>query len=103
MQVSLSHLFVSSCLALCQATADEVNRETGKRGQPFHFLDLLSPKWQVKSPTGEVNAIHLRVVVSAQGSHFSSDMLVHVKKRSREVNRGIHRSSYVLSKNMRLR
>lgn len=81
MQVSLSHLFVSSCLALCQATADEVNRETSKCGQPCHFLDLLSPKWQVKSPTGEVNAIHLRVVVSAQGSHFSSRMLVHVKKQ----------------------
>lgn len=81
MQVSLSHLFVLSCLALCQATADEVNRETSKRGQPCHFLDLLSPKWRVKSPTGEVNAILLRVVVSAQGSHFSSNTLVRVKKQ----------------------
>lgn len=81
MQVSLSHLFALSCLALCQATADEVSRETSKRGQLRQFLDLLSPKWQVKSPTGEVSAIHLRVVVSAQGSHFRSNVLVCVKKQ----------------------
>lgn len=99
MQVSLSHLFVLPCLALCQAAADGVTWETGKCGQQCLFSDLLSPKWQVKSPTGKVNAIYW-VSVSAWKA-VSTQTHWYVWK-GREVDTGICRSCYVLSENMKL-